>query len=232
MLALWAAIIVWRWQQTDSAESNQPVSTSPANSAVFSSTDLDPDDRVLTGPADSTGSPAAGEFNYNDFMHGVSKAVLDGRPRLALGQVYAARTATGVEAYRGALAGLEQFLREVCQMSSLLEAAFREKVGETVLLTHNNRKYQVLLQATAGGRVRGLVGDEPVVFEISQLNPLELSYWLGSPATAAQCAMKAGLHVRGKDIEGARIFAGRAGPLTEAMRKILDTSEEKSDPSV
>ena len=229
LLVLWVAVVIWRWRETGDAETEALATRTAVDSAVVSSADRGPADGRGTGPEADSVSQAPGMTDFNSLVHAVSAAVLDSRPRDARAMVLAARTAPHAAAYRDALPELDQFLAEVCRMTLLLEEAFRAKVGQTVMLTHNRRKYRVLLQATAGGRVRGLVGEQPVVFEISQLNPLELSHWLGPPKSAAECAMKAMLHNRGQDAEGARVFAGRSGPLADSMRAILAASDAKPD---
>ena len=230
MFVLWGAVIVWRWNENGHTDTAAPGDRSPDGSSVLSSFDRGPDPAPDVGADNASGAqaPSTGP-SLEGFLRTVSQTVLDGRPGDALGLVYAARQAPESASYRNRLPELEQFLREICRMDALLEAAFRDKVGETVVLTHNKNEYRVLLQATAGGRVRGLVEGQPVVFEIRQLNPLELSHWMGPPATPAQCAMKAILHFKGADIGGARVFAGRAGPLAEALLEVLETAQRTPD---
>jgi serine/threonine-protein kinase len=126
---------------------------------------------------------------------------------------------------------LKTFVRDISNMPTLIENAFRMKLSEQkeIEVVINKQRRQLLIRAISNGIVyAATVGtnEESVSFTLSQLDPLERNRWLAADKTPAKCAMKFILFMKAKDYRSAKALAANCEPLAGCFSKEIDSTSQ------
>lgn len=130
---------------------------------------------------------------------------------------------------------LKKFVRNVSEMPTVIENAFRLKLSEPMELVINKQKRTLVIHAISNGTAYALTVDtnggaqdgDSITFPLSQVDPLDRNRCLGPANTPAKYVMKFILFMKGRDYKSAKPLVADCGPLAEYFAKEL---ESKSQP--
>jgi len=116
---------------------------------------------------------------------------------------------------------IRKFIRDIAQMNNMVQSAFRDRVGQEMVINQNSRKHTLVIRSVTGDTVHATLvagtNMRPVSLSVAQLPPAESSRLIGHADTPVKNAIKCVLHMKGGDYESAQVFAANAGPLSDAL---------------
>jgi len=123
---------------------------------------------------------------------------------------------------------LRSFIEKISTMESTIESAFKRRIGMETTVHHGGKDRKIVIQKVEDGAINGLVvsqdgSSRPVDFSLSQLEPRELSRWLGNPRTQSRHAQQFILHMMAQDYEKAVELAENCGPLSDTFKRIAES---------